>query len=110
MKDSLPKEIGIVDMMPCSSCESHMKKGIWLIEINPPKDGKIPMHEQTDRKGNVVQRIPNPDRTGRMALMIDPAVERIFDKGMYEWGRKHRFLFIDKETYEMVGLDQEVEA
>jgi len=109
LRGTLPRDCGVVDMEPCAKCEDYMKQGIMLIEINEPKDGKIPIHELTDRRGNIVQKIPNPDRTGRMSVIREEAYNNIFVGEAGELGRKYRWTFVSKEVGDQVGCFPEPE-
>lgn len=102
----------VLNMEPCSKCTELMKKGIILITIDNAKsepgwDKPKPMvmKKSWDRQYEV-PGIPNPYRTGGWFVVTEDYLRRAFDNvpEMVEWAAKHRFLFVEHEAAELMGL------
>lgn len=87
-----------MNMNPCSKCEELMRQGVILITIDDKKSGAG--WNKPDGSDNWM---PNPYRTGVWFVVRDEAVSRLFPS-MAEWAIKHRFMFIEHEAAEMIGL------
>ena len=84
----------VIDMTPCNKCTDLMKQGIILITIDPDKS----------EPGWNRASMPNPYRTGGWFVVRDEAVERFAPSELAEWAKKHRFMFIEHQAAERVGL------
>jgi hypothetical protein len=102
----------VINMRPCSKCESWMKQGIMLLEIdvskstpgwNTPPAVDYSLGRQAKDERNAW--MPNPWRTGRMAVIKEEAFKRIFgDDETAQFGLKHRWMFIEQEAANKLGL------
>jgi len=88
LRNTLPMNVGVIDMTPCSECRSYMDKGVILISI---KDDT----KEEDMKGPQ----PNPYRTGGWVVMTDEAVERLFPTEFSKAAIKMRFMFIEDSVW-----------
>jgi len=88
----------VIDMEPCNECSDLMKKGIILLTIDPEKSS--PSWEK--------ESIPNPYRTGGFFVVTEDFCKRVFPPVMFEWARKHRFMYIEHKAAEGMGLFQQV--
>ena len=86
LKKTLPRNIGVMNMRPCTKCEDLMKQGILLISI------------KNDTQG------PNPYRTGGWVIIKQEAVERMFNGDFLKFALEHRFMFINDEVWDAMGL------
>ena len=86
LKKTLPRNIGVMNMRPCTKCEDLMKQGILLISI------------KNDTQG------PNPYRTGGWVIIKQEAVERMFNGDFLKFALEHRFMFINDEAWDAMGL------
>jgi hypothetical protein len=93
LKNSLPMRVGVIDMTPCNKCADLMKKGIILISIS---------NDTTEEQ--MQGPMPNPYRTGGWCVVTQDAVERAFDGKFREFAIEKRFLFINDEAWEHLGL------
>lgn len=85
----------VVDMRPCSKCKEFMKQGIILITIDDAKSEK-----DWDK-----QSMPNPYRTGGWFVVKDEAIREVVSPpDMADWAIKHRWMFIEHQAAEMLGL------
>lgn len=87
----------VVDMTPCSQCAGYMKQGIILITIDDSKSE--PGWNKPGPGG-----IPNPWRTGGFFVVTAEAFSRMFNGPAADFGRKHRWMFIEDEAARRVGL------
>ena len=94
----------VIDMEPCSKCAEVMKQGIMLVVFDPDK---------SEPGWNAKGKIPNPWRTGHIAAITEEAFGQIVDKEknkeLYEYGLRHRFMFIEYEAAVKLGLIQIIE-
>lgn len=67
---------------PCDKCAEHMKQGIMLINVS--NNGEW--------------------RTGKMVVLKEEAVRRIFFGDVVEEVLKKRCAFVDQETWNAIGL------
>jgi hypothetical protein len=85
----------IVSMDPCAKCAALMKQGIILITIDDKKSDSGWAHE----------KLPNPYRTGGWFVIRDEAIQRMIRQPeLFLWAQKHRFMFIEHEAAERMGL------
>lgn len=90
----------VIDMEPCQKCADYMKQGVIFITIDDSKSE--PGWSKPDGRTNW---IPNPYRTGGFSVVRDEAVRKfINDPGMADWAIKHRWMFIEHEAAERLGL------
>lgn len=91
----------VISMDPCSKCADMMKQGVILITISS---------ELSDRDWNM-QSMPNPYRTGGFFVVRDEAIRRIVQpKDIADWAIEHRWMFIEHEAAEKLGLFRIAEA
>lgn len=76
----------VISMRPCSECQKLMGQGCMLIEVKDTPEG------------------PKGPRTGRMWVVRDSAIERIFDKPLANDVIKRRFAMIPEEAAKKLGL------
>ena len=86
MRNTLPRNVGVMNMRPCTKCEDLMKQGILLISI------------KNDTQG------PNPYRTGGWVIIKQEAIERMLDGHFLKFALEHRFMFINDEVWDAMGL------
>jgi hypothetical protein len=92
----------VIDMEPCNKCKEFMDKGVILITIDDAKSGANWNTPPPDKPTNWM---PNPYRTGGFFVVTDDAVKRIINnESTVEWALKHRWMFIDHEAAERIGL------
>ncbi len=84
----------VIDMEPCSECKKWMEQGIILLTIDNSKSGS----------GWNRSPIPNPYRTGGFFVMKEEAFKRIFDGEAAAFALKHRWMFIEQEAADKIGL------
>ena len=84
----------VIDMEPCAKCAGFMKLGIILLTID----------EKKCEKGWNREALPNPFRTGGFFVVKDEAVKRFMPEAMFQWAKKHRFMFIEHEAAVQLGL------
>ena len=88
LKDDAEAPRTILDPDPCDKCKGLIADGVFLIEVDEAKT--------SDMK--------NPWRTGRLCVLRDEAIRRIFDEESAEAACKKRVAFIEIEAYEAIGL------
>lgn len=94
----------VLDMEPCNKCKELMGKGVILITIDVAKSDP---NWNTNPDADKSNWMPNPYRTGGFFVITDDAVKRIIDnEEMAAWALKHRFMFIEHEAAEKLGLFQ----
>ena len=71
-------------MEPCRKCKDWMKQGVMVIEATGDADA--------------------PCRTGRLWVLKDDAIKRIFNPGMAEQSIRRRCAFIDPDAAKLIGL------
>lgn len=102
-------------MDPCSKCKALMDRGIILIEVRSEEDMQQVEKARQDyvdkvsrldpiRQSRALPFIPNPYRSGGWWVVTEDAVNRLFDKEMAEWARKHRWMFILQDAAIKLGL------
>lgn len=84
----------VVDMRPCNACKAQMEKGIILITID---------EEKSDRDWDRAE-MPNPYRTGGFFVVTEDAVKRLFPESHLPFMLKYRWMFIEHEAAEKIGL------
>lgn len=85
----------IINMEPCSTCQEHMKKGVILLVIDEKKSPDKWWEKQ----------LPNPYRTGLMAVIKDEAIQRLFNPETADRIiNKTRWSFISSEAANQIGL------
>jgi hypothetical protein len=80
----------VLDPEPCDECKSLMEQGVMLIEVDVDKTD--------DEK--------NPWRTGRIAVLRDEAISRIFDPESAKAALERRVAFVEIAFYERLGLHE----
>jgi len=84
----------VIHMNPCNKCQGYMKQGIILLTFDP---------HQSDPNWNE-DPMPNPYRTGGFFVVTEEFLSRILQPEMFEWAKKHRFMFIEHEAAGKLGL------
>jgi len=84
----------IIDLEPRAKCADLMKRRIILLPFDPARS------EPGWEKGP----IPNPYRTGGFYVLKEEAVRRIFSGPAIDWAVKSRWIFVEKEVVEQLGL------
>lgn len=93
LKNTLPRNCGVVDMTPCSKCDGYMQQGVILISISDDTT-------KEDMKGPM----PNPYRTGGWVVVTREYVERAFSGSMLDFALSNKFMFITDEAWDAIGL------
>jgi hypothetical protein len=95
----------VTSMQPCAQCERFMEKGIILIGIEDDKSESgwsHPPSHLTDKQRQ--QWIPNPYRSGAFVVVKDDALEEIITPAeLFQWAKKHRWMFIEHSALERMG-------
>jgi hypothetical protein len=98
--DLSPAHGKVINMDPCSKCADLMKQGVILITIDNEKSGKD-WHKPDGSKN----WMPNPYRTGGWFVVRDEAIRRMIKQvELANWAIKNRFMFIEHEVADKVGL------
>ena len=85
----------VVDMVPCSKCQRHMKAGIIFITIS---------NSQSDKDWHK-EKMPNPYRTGGWFVIRDEAVDRMPISDEFKmYILEKRWVFIEHEAAEKLGF------
>lgn len=84
----------VIDMDPCQKCKDLMSQGIIIITIDSEKSGEG--WEKSDT--------PNPHRTGGFFVLTEEACGRFMPPELFDWAMKHRFMFMEHEGAENLGL------
>ena len=112
LRPTLEREVGVIDMEPCSECAGYMKQGIIVMSIaddTTPEEMKG--EEIENRFGRVVGRKPpNPYRTGGWAVVKQEAVERFADGEYLKFAVEKRFMFITSTAWNQLGFEPKVEV
>lgn len=105
MADNVKEMDGkVVTMHPCTKCEEHMKQGVILITIDPEKSDQNWHTPPPDLKEGH-NWMPNPYRTGGFFVLRDTAIARaINDEDLVNWALEKRWMFIEHEVANMLGL------
>lgn len=107
---SLPRDCGVVDMDPCSSCEELMKVGVILITVKPESFDEIERDRQewlADENPEKKPFFPNPYRTGGWFVVRDDMLERMKEDvpdSVVDNLLRRRWGFISHEDAELLGL------
>lgn len=102
VRDLGPAHDKIIDMEPCQKCQDWMEKGIILIGIEEAKS------EPGWNKPTKLKRwMPNPHRSGAFAVIKKEAFDRMFPDEFHEFAHKFRFMFIEHEAMEKLGIIKE---
>ena len=105
LRNSLPRQVGVTDMSPCSECEDYMAQGIILISISDDTTEEDMKGEPIMKHGREVgMSPPNPYRTGGWCVVREEAVERIFSGDYLKFALAKRFCFIVDEAWDKLGL------
>jgi hypothetical protein len=81
LKDSLPKDCGVISMRPCHKCEDHMEQGVILIGYDEDANDFEALERervewfQDDRNLNR-EFIPDAKRSGHFAVVKDDFITR----------------------------------
>ncbi len=86
-----------MDLTPCSKCLAYMKRGIIVITIDPEKSE--PWWD------TVVDRLPNPRRTGGWFVVADDVIRQsITDETLLNHVLQCRWTFMDHAAAKLIGL------
>ena len=99
VKDLSPAHDKVIDMEPCKKCADFMKQGVILLTIDDKKSDK-----DWNKPDSSPGWIPNPFRTGGFFVVTDEFVRKLMNQQMADWAIKHRFMFIEHEAAEQIGL------
>jgi hypothetical protein len=97
---STPEKVmreGWLDHNPCNKCQGYMEMGIVLIGVDPEK----------------TEDMKNPYRTGRMSVISEGFVRRVFSPEIVEDICSQRVCFVPNEVFEQLGIpetQEEVDA
>jgi hypothetical protein len=105
----------VVNMDPCNKCVDLMKQGVILITIDDAKSApNWDKPEATTRTKASIRHhldgteetpgIPNPYRTGGFFVVTEAAITRLFPASHAAFALKHRWMFIEHEAAEKIGL------
>lgn len=111
LKNTLPREVGVIDMTPCSTCEGYMKQGIIVMSICDDTTAEEMKAEKIEKYGRTVgTRPPNPVRTGGWVVVKEEAVRRILqdNESYLKFALSKRFLFITSEAWNALGFEPAV--
>ena len=109
LRNTLERDLGIIDTEPCPSCAEYMEQGVIFLGIVPPANGQIPVVEFKDKRGKVISRVPNPQRTGHMAVISNEGFGRIrlagiLPENIVGFALKYRWMFVDVEAGRKLGI------
>lgn len=114
LRNSLPRDCGVINMRPCSKCEGYMKQGIIVIVV---QKASLEAEERrlavlgTPDKNHPQEGICNPHRTGVWVVMREEALRRLVrDEKLLESILRYRWTFMDDETAEATGLAAQARA
>ncbi len=97
LRQTLPRDCGVVDMSPCHECEAYMKQGILLISVRSGELDQIAKHFRPF--------IPNPFRTGGWCVVKQEAIERIVENAELRADiLRHRWTFVEDDVWNAIGL------
>lgn len=100
----------VVDMSPCNECKERMEQGVILLTIDPYKSDKD-WHKPPDDENLRKYWMPNPYRTGGYFVVTDVAIQKwINDEDLKAEVLKRRWMFIEHEVANMLGLFEIVEG
>ena len=94
LKDLSQANNKVIDMEPCQKCADHMGQGVILLTVDSTKS----------ESGWEKQRLPNPYRTGPFFVIKDDAIIRMMPTELATWAIKHRWMFIEHQAAEKLGL------
>jgi len=115
LRDSLPRDCGVIDLDPCTECAGYMKQGILLISVRVGEMEAVAKDQESykesyDRASTYERKrlrpfIPNPYRTGGWCVVKEDAVKRFVQPSetLTEILRC-RWSFVDDQTWEKLGL------
>lgn len=102
MRNTLPQRVGVMDMQPCHECAELMKKGVMIIVCT---DESIREMEDEIAANRGKRYMPNPYRTGHMAVVKDEVISRLHgDPAWVANVLKKRWLFMPLSVAEQIGL------
>ena len=111
LRPTLEREVGVIDMTPCSECSDYMKQGIIVMSIADDTTADEMKSKEIEKYGRVVGHSPpNPYRTGGWAVVKQEAVERFADGEYLDFAIQKRFMFITSSAWNMLGLEPKVEV
>jgi hypothetical protein len=93
----------VLDSTPCQKCSDIMELAVILITIDPEKsepNWNIPP-SNLPKNSNW---LPNPYRTGGWFGVSDDFVKRVFDPQFQNFALANRFMFIEHDAAEQLGL------
>lgn len=121
LRQTLPRDCGVTDMIPCSKCEDWMKQGILFISVRDGEMEKVEashkraraeyQHLKTTRSSVWCRKnpfssrwMPNPYRTGGWTVITEEAFQRMFNSSLVEQVLECRWTFVPDEVWDLVGL------
>lgn len=118
LKDSFPKDCGVIDLVPCNECKGLMKQGILLISVRVGEFDVIAKdqenykaeklrYERDHFKAHLHYRpfIPNPFRTGGWCVVKEDYVKRVIQPPeLLALMLRERWSFIEDDAWNLMGL------
>lgn len=112
LRQTLPRDCGVVNMIPCHECEGYMKQGILLISV---RAGDMDAVERDWKDHEIAMKgerhphpfIPNPFRTGGWCVVKQEAVERWLKEPLLSQVLKCRWCFVEDDVWNAIGLPRE---
>ena len=109
LRQTLPRDCGVVNMIPCHECEGYMKQGILLMSVRAGEMNVVEKERydhEIAMKGERHPRpfIPNPFRTGGWCVVKQEAVERMLVEPLLSQVLRCRWCFVEDDVWNAVGL------
>jgi len=108
LRSTLEREVGVINMEPCSECAGYMKQGIIIMSIADDTTVEEMQGEPIIRLGKEIGAFPpNPVRTGGWAVVKEEAIMRMIDgnEKHMKFAREKRFMFITSSAWNRMGFD-----
>lgn len=107
LRNSLPRDCGVIDVDPCNQCQSWMKQGIIVLGVtHPDEDMKLVEAERQewlagDRK---LPFVPDPRRSGHFLVIKDEYIPRILkDADTAAVVLECRWMFMDAKLCDLLN-------
>jgi hypothetical protein len=88
-RDPAAPRMVCLDKEPCNTCKKLMEQGVMLVSVRDGESGE------------------NPHRTGRLCVLREDAIRRIFASEFADTVCKSRFAFVEDKMWAMIGLPTE---
>jgi len=114
LKDSLPRDCGVVNMEPCSKCQGYMEQGIILIGVKDEAECErvsrehMAWQEEQTKHPRQAPFIPNPYRSGTWVVLKEDALRRFLEANtpLFNQIFTARWAFIPMEVWRQIGLPE----